>query len=76
MRKLLPHKSLLLATAAAASLALAACSGGSDNTDATAGAQPTARASNAAANESVAGNPSTEGRVLAADAGAATQEPR
>lgn len=75
MRKLFLHKSLLLTTAAAASLALAACGGGSDNTDATAGAQPTAQASIAAADESVGDNPSTEGRVLAVDAGAATKEP-
>jgi hypothetical protein len=73
MRRLF-HRSLAATTAAAASLALAACGGGSDNTEATAGT-PTAHWSNAAAEEAVGGNPSSEGRVLAVDAGAATQEP-
>ncbi|MCU0764182.1 MAG: hypothetical protein MUF76_14825 [Hydrogenophaga sp.] len=76
MRKQLFHRSLTLAAAAAASLALAACGGGSDNTEVTAeAAQASAQASNVVADELVADNPSTEGKVLAADAGAATQEP-
>ena len=77
MRKLLLHRSLALAGAVTASLALAACGGGSDTTEAGApAAQPSAQASSAAADEPAAENPLAEGKVLAADTGAATQEPQ
>lgn len=76
MRKRLFDRSLALATASAATLILAACGGGSDNTGAGASVvQPGTQTSSAAADEPDAENPSAEGRVLSADAGAATREP-
>lgn len=77
MRKLFFHRSLLLAATGAASLALAACGGASDTTDAgAAAAQPIAQERSAAADGRAAENPSLEGDVLAADAGAASREPQ
>jgi hypothetical protein len=76
MRKPLFHRSLPLVASAAASLVLAACGGGTDNTEAVAAAeQPIALTSNAFAVDLVADIPSAEDSALAADAGAATQEP-
>lgn len=76
MRKLLFHRGQVLVAAGAATLALAACGGGSDDTDAGApAAQAIAQESSAAADERTLEGPLAAGDVLAADAGAASQEP-
>lgn len=77
MRKLFFHRSLLLAVTGAASLVLAACGGGSDNTNPGAlAAQSIAQERSAIADGRAAESPSLEGDVLAADAGAASREPQ
>lgn len=77
MRSLHSPRRLVLAAATLASLALAACGGGFENNvvDATA-AQPIAKETDVAAVDSVTVDSPSAAGELAADAGAASQEPQ
>lgn len=76
MRKLFFHRSLVVVATGAASLTLAACGGGEDEGLAQlAAARPIAQVSSAATAESTTAALQSGASVLAADAGAASQEP-
>lgn len=76
MRKRFFHRSLVVAAAGAASLTLAACGGGADEGFAELAAQrQTAQVSSAATAEPTTAALQSGASVLAADAGAASQEP-
>ena len=77
MKKLLFHRCVVLAATGAASLALAACGGGGGS-DTTPTTNADARAAQKADQASGAATqaPLGAGSVLAADAGAATQDPQ
>lgn len=77
MRNLLFHRSWVLATTSAAVLALAACGGGTENSESSASLAPqSASPASDTPARAAAVDPTAMEDVLAADAGAARQEPR